>query len=158
MTRSRPDCFGTKFGRACTKSTWSWPRATLGFIWRHSGWRYDVGSSQVTNRRLFDAASGHNSHTWRWLSWEIGLSSYGAIHTFFVTAVQDQLKNVQQIQASRCGAFAAILADGSVVTLGSAQYGGNSSSVQDQLKNVQQIQASHSGAFAAILADGSVVT
>ena len=32
------------------------------------------------------------------------------------TAVQNQLKNVQQVQATRGGAFAAILADGSVVT------------------------------------------
>ena len=69
------------------------------------------------------------------------------------SAVQDQLKNVQQIQASSC-AFAAILADGSVVTWGHAAFGGDSRAVQDQLKNVQQIQASER-AFAAILADGS---
>ena len=54
------------------------------------------------------------------------------------SAVQDQLKNVQQIQASSC-AFAAILADGSVVTWSHADNGGNSSALQDQLKNVQQI-------------------
>ena len=70
--------------------------------------------------------------------------------------MQDQLKGVQQIQAC-CGAFAAILGDGSVVTWGDAKLGGDSSSVQDQLKNVQQIQASDEG-FAAILDDGSVVT
>ncbi|OLP96545.1 putative E3 ubiquitin-protein ligase HERC2 [Symbiodinium microadriaticum] len=72
------------------------------------------------------------------------------------SAVQDQLKNVQQIQAS-IAAFAAILNDGSVVTWGNAADGGDSRAVQDQLKNVQQIQAS-CDAFAAILADGSVVT
>ena len=54
-------------------------------------------------------------------------------------------------------AFAAILADGSVVTWGAPEHGGDSRAVQDQLKNVQQIQASDS-AFAAILDDGSVVT
>ena len=32
--------------------------------------------------------------------------------------VQDQLKGVQQVQATSCRAFAAILADGSVVTWG----------------------------------------
>ena len=49
--------------------------------------------------------------------------------------VQDQLKNVQQIQASG-SAFAAILDDGSVVTWGNAPVqGGDSSAVQDQLKN-----------------------
>ena len=61
-----------------------------------------------------------------------------------------------QIQASQ-GAFAAILRDGSVVTWGREELGGDSGAVQDQLKGVQQIQASH-GAFAAILSDGSVVT
>ena len=71
-------------------------------------------------------------------------------------AVQDQLKCVQQIQASG-SAFAAILADGSVVTWGKAWSGGNSRAVQDQLKGVQQIQAFGS-AFAAILNNGSVVT
>eukprot|EP00439_Symbiodinium_sp_Y106_P036021 s3898_g4.t1 len=72
------------------------------------------------------------------------------------SAVQDQLKNVQQVQASR-SAFAAILGDGSVVTWGESDYGGDSSAVQDQLKNVQQIQAA-GNAFAAIRGDGSVVT
>ena len=70
--------------------------------------------------------------------------------------MQTQLENVQQIQASG-GAFAAILDDGSVVTWGDAECGGDSSAVQTRLKNVQQIQAS-GGAFAAILDDGSVVT
>ena len=72
------------------------------------------------------------------------------------SAVQAQLKNVQQIQASRL-AFAAILGDGSVVTWGDSGRGGGSSAVQAQLKNVQQIQAADH-AFAAILGDGSVVT
>ena len=62
---------------------------------------------------------------------------------------------MQQVQATSY-AFAAILADGSVVTWGK-HAGGDSSDVHDQLKNVQQIQAT-SFAFAAILADGSVVT
>ena len=54
--------------------------------------------------------------------------------------VQDQLKGVQQVQATGC-AFAAIVADGSVVTWGNPAYGGDSSEVQDQLKGVQQVQA-----------------
>ena len=72
------------------------------------------------------------------------------------SSVQDQLRGVQQIQATG-KAFAAILADGSAVTWGDAVEGGDSSAVRDQLKGVQQIQATES-AFAAILADGSVVT
>eukprot|EP00439_Symbiodinium_sp_Y106_P058463 s4522_g8.t1 len=71
-------------------------------------------------------------------------------------AVQSQLENVQQIQASKC-AFAAILGDRSVVTWGDAYFDGDSSFVQHQLKNVQQVQASER-AFAAILGNGSVVT
>ena len=71
-------------------------------------------------------------------------------------AVRDQLKNVQQIQAT-WGAFAAILGDGSVVIWGEADAGGDSSAVLHDLQNVQQIQATW-GAFAAILGDGSVVT
>ena len=71
------------------------------------------------------------------------------------SAVRDQLKNVQQIQATE-RAFAAILADGSVVSWGDDDYGGDSSAVQDQLQNVHHIQA-NDDAFAAILEDGSVV-
>ena len=69
--------------------------------------------------------------------------------------MQDQLKSIQQIQASN-GAFAAILSDGSVVTWGRRNAGGDSRAVRNQLKIVQQIQASNY-AFAAILSDGSVV-
>ena len=72
------------------------------------------------------------------------------------SAVQDQLRGVQQIQATE-RAIAAILADGSVVTWGDAGYGGDSSAVQDQLRGAQQIQATDY-AFAAILEDESVVT
>ena len=70
---------------------------------------------------------------------------------------RDQLKGVQQIQATFF-AFAAILADGSVVTWGDADDGGDSSAVQDQLKGCAADSSHMTGAFAAILADGSVVT
>ena len=58
------------------------------------------------------------------------------------SAVQDRLKNVQQIQATE-SAFAAMLADGSIVTWGDEHSGGDSSGVQDQLKNVQQRTADY---------------
>lgn len=71
--------------------------------------------------------------------------------------VQDQLKHVREIQASR-SAFAAVLADGSIVAWGNAREGGDMSvSIREQLRDVQELQASD-GAFAARLADGSVVT
>ena len=61
-----------------------------------------------------------------------------------VTALksEDQLNDVQQVQSSG-SAFAAILADGSVVTWGDPDYGGDSSEVQDRLKGVQQVQATY---------------
>eukprot|EP00439_Symbiodinium_sp_Y106_P056530 s1401_g7.t3 len=89
-------------------------------------------------------------------SWVTDLWSRGVMPTMVATAVQDQLRDVQQIESSH-KAFAAILLDGSVVTWGNADHGGDSSAVQDQLRDVQQIQSSHK-AFAAILFDGSVVT
>ena len=55
-------------------------------------------------------------------------------------------------------AFAALKEDGSVITWGNGQYGGNSSSVSSQLKSgVTQI-FSNANAFAALKDDGSVVT
>ena len=54
-------------------------------------------------------------------------------------------------------AFAAVLADGSVVTWGDPLFGGDSSKVQSQLRSLRQVQGTLA-AFAAILADGSVVT
>ena len=59
--------------------------------------------------------------------------------------MQAQLKNVQQIQATKgdptslggivAGAFAAVLGDGSVVTWGDADAGADSAAVQAQLAN-----------------------
>ena len=64
------------------------------------------------------------------------------------SAVREQLKGVQQIQAAG-GVFAAILEDGSVVTWGSPDVGGDRWAIRDQLKDVQRIQATDS-AFTAI--------
>ena len=46
--------------------------------------------------------------------------------------VQAQLRNVQQIQAT-CRAFAAIVADGSIVTWGNASSGADCSKVLDEI-------------------------
>ena len=43
------------------------------------------------------------------------------------------MKNVQRIQATQ-HAFAAILEDGSVLTWGDADFGGDSSAVRDELR------------------------
>ena len=51
------------------------------------------------------------------------------------SAVQDLLRNVQQVQATD-RAFAAILADGSVVTWGNPGHGGDSSAVQDRIAHL----------------------
>ena len=81
-------------------------------------------------------------------------------HAFYggdSSAVQDQLKNVQQIQTNG-SIFAAILGDRSVVTWGggSDHDFSNDVNLKDQLIDVQQIQATGRGAFAALLCDGSV--
>jgi hypothetical protein len=49
--------------------------------------------------------------------------------------VQERLPHVQQIQSNH-DAFAALLADGGVVTWGSARHGGDSSRIQDKLQNL----------------------
>ena len=51
------------------------------------------------------------------------------------TAVQDQLRNVEQVHATNT-AFAAILSNETVVTWGNPYSGGNSTAVQDQLRDV----------------------
>ena len=70
--------------------------------------------------------------------------------------VQEQLRNVQHIQATDY-AFAAILESGAVVTWGTAMLGGDSSLVQEQLRNLRNIHAADM-AFAAILESGSVIS
>ncbi|CAE7938092.1 gyaR, partial [Symbiodinium sp. KB8] len=79
----------------------------------------------------------------------------GDVLTLHVNQVQIKVFKAQNRGSQK--AFAAILGDGSVVTWGPADYGGDSSAVQDHLRGVQQIQAS-TRAFAAIRSDGSVVT
>ena len=49
--------------------------------------------------------------------------------------VRDQLRNVRQVEATE-RAFAAILADGSVVTWGDERCGGNNSKVKDEVANL----------------------
>jgi hypothetical protein len=55
-------------------------------------------------------------------------------------------------------AYAALMQDGSVVTWGRPEYGGDNSTVQSALKQGVDTIYSTSGAFAAKMRDGSVVT
>ena len=66
---------------------------------------------------------------------------------------------VTQIYSNE-GAFAALKSDGSVVTWGASESGGNSSSVSSRLTSgvTQIFSTCSSGAFAALKSDGSVVT
>ena len=59
---------------------------------------------------------------------------------------------------STYGVFAALKDDGSVVTWGDSDYGGDSSSVSSALSNGLVVIYSTSRAFAALKDDGSVVT
>ena len=67
-----------------------------------------------------------------------------------------ELRSVQEVY-SNGSAFAALSADGSVVTWGDPLCGGDSEHISEQLKHVQQIYSTTS-AFAALLQDQSVVT
>ena len=74
-----------------------------------------------------------------------------------MTSVQQQLQEgVESIQSTE-RAFAALKTDGSVVTWGDGEIGGDSTSVQDQLTDVLFIRR-NVVAFAAILRNGSVVS
>ncbi|MFM8526277.1 MAG: RCC1 domain-containing protein, partial [Cyanobacteriota bacterium] len=79
-------------------------------------------------------------------------------NTFSYTSIASQLSSgVTQIFSNQ-GAFAALKADGSVVTWGDGGTGGNSSGVAGQLSSgVTQIYSNYY-AFAALKADGSVIT
>ena len=73
------------------------------------------------------------------------------------SSVQSKFRHVQRVYATKDGAFAAILADGTVVTWGIPDFGGDSRLVTNKLKHVTHIQAT-TYAFAATLLDGTVVT
>jgi hypothetical protein len=72
--------------------------------------------------------------------------------------VQAELKQGVDTIYSTYGAFAAVMKDGSVVTWGDSNYGGDSSLVQAELKQGVDTIYSNYGAFAAKMQDGSVVT
>ena len=106
------------------------------------GWRWQFSSSRSAQGCASD--SGHKSwglccDSGRWICCYLGFMQAGAV-------------TVRQFETSWGGcsrfkplfeAFAAILADGSVVTWGDPDCGGDSSEVRDQLKGARQIQATH---------------
>ena len=117
----------------------------------------------VVTVRQFKISSGacsrfkrHMLHLLRF--WKMDPSWPGVVQIVVVTVREFEISSrVCSRFKPHKWAFAAILEDGSVVTWGRADHGGDSSAVQDELRGVQQIQATHA-ALAAILADGSVVT
>jgi len=80
---------------------------------------------------------------------------------YFGASVPDDLDmsvDVNTIVSTR-RAFAVLRTDGSVVTWGNSDWGGNSSEVSSSLSSdVESIVAAEGGAFAALKSDGSVVT
>ena len=74
----------------------------------------------------------------RWNCGDMGRSKL-----WWGTTVQAQLKNVQQICSTQ-DAFAAVLADGTVVAWGNPDLGGDSTAVQDQLNGVEKIRSTMS--------------
>ena len=73
--------------------------------------------------------------------------------SYQLTIVNFRVVSIQ----SNDDAFAALKADGSVVTWGYDDFGGNSSGVQATLTNVVSIESNYA-AFAALKSDGSIVT
>eukprot|EP00435_Cladocopium_sp_Y103_P074845 s178_g51.t1 len=73
------------------------------------------------------------------------------------SSVQHRLDGKVTHIAATTSAFAAILVDGSVVTWGYFEEGGDASEVQNQLQNVVEIEG-NGYAFAARLVNGSVVS
>ena len=106
-----------------------------------------LGKAAATDKAF--ALHGHGEAVVTWAIQKSGGDS---------SQVREQLRNVQHIQATARGAFAAILESGSVVTWGDPEAGGDSSQVQERLRNVQRIQATANGSLAAILESGAVVT
>jgi len=87
--------------------------------------------------------------------WRMDRSLHGAIQITVVTAPwfkNSSRQKAQKVEATD-SAFAAILADGTVIIWGDADCGSDCSPVQHQLQNVQQVQGT-GRAFAAILANG----
>eukprot|EP00438_Fugacium_kawagutii_P026244 Skav233559 [mRNA] locus=scaffold563:554001:556292:+ [translate_table: standard] len=83
------------------------------------------------------------------------LCSLGLSEGSVVTAVSKAGPILQSHR--KASTFAAIRADGTVVTWGHKFHGGDSRSVRDQLVNVQKIYATNK-ALAAVKTDGTVVT
>ena len=80
-----------------------------------------------------------------------------AISQSRAAGVRQLWSGVQEVVGNH-GAFAAVKDDGSVVTWGDQDGGGDSSSVAKQLSSNVQTVVGNESAFAAVKADGSVVT
>ena len=91
----------------------------------------------------------------KWMVFGVPMNTNPKTRTIFSTAFWCQACQIR-IQSAGC-AFAALLANGNVVTWGDPAFGGDSGHVQVQLQQVQQIYSTYY-AFAALLSDQSVVT
>ncbi|MCY4044955.1 MAG: hypothetical protein OXE99_07730 [Cellvibrionales bacterium] len=72
-----------------------------------------------------------------------------------ISSIQSQLVNVESISSTHY-AFAALKRNGSVITWGDADKGGDATSVQSQLSNISQIVGTRE-AFAALNEEGKVI-
>eukprot|EP00435_Cladocopium_sp_Y103_P018805 s274_g4.t1 len=122
--------------------------------------RIVLGVLNLHHNRLTRPAAGMLAiwiRTAPWALYELHLS-HNEIDTEGDCGMEEASGNLFQFAMATVGAFAAVLADGSVVTWGNPNYGGNSSAVRDELKNVEQVEGTFGlvgGSFAAILADKS---
>eukprot|EP00913_Durusdinium_trenchii_P014684 g13777.t1 len=150
-------CFGSSFAADGAVVTWGHERAGLGDP------NYGIERPKLLEPvEELQSVDGFNGGAFAARSANGAVSTWGDCKRGGDSrGVQEQLRQVRQLQASR-NAFAAITEpDGRVVTWGLQEGGGDSTAVQDQLHHVEKIQVScgfAGDAFAAIRSDGRVVT
>ncbi|CAJ1457979.1 unnamed protein product, partial [Effrenium voratum] len=142
-------------GRRCKAFALLARGSVVAWGWRSCGGDAKVrrGLCQVTGCELgFAALRGGQVVTWGERVLAGGVS---AAPERLRDVVHLDLTEVVDVQGTAY-AFAALRADGQVVTWGDANFGGDSSEVRRQLWGVQLLQATR-GAFCALRSDGEVV-
>ena len=111
-----------------------------------------IGQAELGGTWILDVGLANRS--------QLSIPAWGGLLGLSVTSNVNSHPGKSLGEYRNIGAFAALRADGSVVTWGSSSYGGDSSSVAGQLDGTIDVTQLYSSgyAFAALRADGSVVT
>ncbi|GBG30552.1 E3 ubiquitin-protein ligase HERC2 [Hondaea fermentalgiana] len=125
-----------------------------------STYSWSGGDSSAVADDLVDVEAVYNND-WVFVAVKSGGGLVAWGDDYFGASIPDDLDMSQEVTdvVSTRRAFAVLRADGSVVTWGHEDWGGDSSNVASDLTSgVTSIVAAEGGAFAAIKDDGSVVT